>query len=190
MKTRIAKMAAGLSLAVVGLLATAAQAQILDQVQDDIGASFNVETLNWQQEITVGVAGQLAQIDIYVDTPGSATIYIGAGAPWQGEPYGFVLDFSTDVTGWHSIDVSAAGLEFEVGDGMALGFQGTNGGLWLGGGYVGDGVGPYPGVLWVNGIVYPIPGWDFAFRTWVVPAPGALALIGLAGFMGPRRRRA
>ena len=190
MKTGIAKVAAGLSLAAAGVLATTAQAQVLDQVQDDIGSSFNVESLNWQQEITVGLAGQLTQIDIFVSTPGSATFYLGEGAPWQEEPYGFVLDFATEETGWHSIDVSSAEMEFEVGDGMALGFAGTDGGLWISGGYIGDGVGPYPGELWVNGMVYPIPGWDFAFRTWVLPGPGALAMIGLAGLMMPRRRRA
>jgi len=190
MKTGIAKVAAGLSLAAAGVLATAAQAQVLDQVQDDIGSSFNVETLNWQQEITVGLAGMLTQIDIYVSTPGSATFYVGEGAPWQEEPYGFVLDFSADETGWYSIDVSSSEMEFEVGDGMALGFEGIGSTLWIGGGYIGDGVGPYPGELWVNGIVYPIPGWDLAFRTWVLPGPGALAMIGLSGLMMPRRRRA
>ena len=189
MKTGIAKVAAGLSLAAAGVLATTAQAQVLDQVQDDIGSTFNVESLNWQQEVTVGIAGMLTQVDIFVSTPGSATIYVGEGAPWQEEPYGFVLDFATQETGWHSIDVSSAEMEFEIGDGMALGFQGTNGGLWLGGGYEPPD-GPYPGVLWVNGIVYPIPGWDFAFRTWVVPGPGVLAMIGLSGLMMPRRRRA
>jgi hypothetical protein len=191
MKTGIAKVAAALSLAAVGLLATTARAQILDQTQEMVGASFNVaDTLNWQQEITVGVPGVLTQVDIYVATPGSATFYIGDGAPWQNEPYDFVLEFSSNEVGWHSIDVSSAEIEFEVGDGMALGWQATNGGLWVGGGYIDDGVGPYPGELWINGIVYPIPGWDLAFRTWMVPGPGALALLGLSGLMMPRRRRA
>ena len=113
----------------------------------------------------------------------------GEGAPWQVEPYGFVLDFATEETGWHSIDVSAAGMEFEVGDGMALGFEGIGSTLWLGGGYEPPD-GPYPGDLWVNGIVYPPSGWDLAFRTWVVPGPGVLAMIGLSGLMMPRRRRA
>jgi hypothetical protein len=190
MKTGIAKVAAVLGLAAAGIFATTAQAQILDQAQEMLGSSFNVETLNWQQEIIVGVAGPLVQIDFYVTTPGSARFYVGAGAPWQSEPYAFELDFFTEVTGWHSIDVSSAGMEFEVGDEMALGFQGTEGGLWIGGGYIADGVGPYPGDLWVNGIVYPIPGWDFAFRTWVLPGPGAMAIFGLAGLMSSRRRRA
>lgn len=189
MKTGIAKVAAGLGLAAAGVLATTAQAQVLDQVQDDVGASFNVESLNWQQEITVGLAGQLTQIDFFVSTPGAATFYVGEGAPWQVEPYGFVLDFATEDVGWHSIDVSAAGMEFEVGDGMALGFAGIGSTLWIGGGYD-DPDGPYPGLLWVNGIVYPPTGWDLAFRTWVVPGPGALVMIGLSGLMMPRRRRA
>jgi hypothetical protein len=189
MKTGIAKVAAGLSLAAAGVLATTAQAQVLDQVQDNIGATFNVESLNWQQEITVGVAGQLTQIDFFVSTPGAATFYVGDGAPWQEEPYGFVLDFVTEETGWHAIDISSAGMEFEVGDGMALGLAGIGSTLWIGGGYEPPD-GPYPGELWVNGMVYPIPGWDFAFRTWMLPGPGSLAMIGLAGLMMPRRRRA
>ena len=190
MRTTIARMAAALSVAAAGVFATTGQAQMLDQAQDMLGATFSVETLNWQQEIQVGLAGQLAQIDIYVTTPGSAMFYVGANGPWASEPYDFVLDFDTAETGWHSIDVSSADLVFDVGDTFALGMMGTDGGLWIGGGYIGDGIGPYPGDLWVNGVVYPIPGWDFAFHTWVVPAPGALAIFGLTGLIGPRRRRA
>lgn len=190
MRTTIVKMAAALSLAAAGVLATTAQAQMLDQAQEMLGATFNIETLNWQQEIQVGLAGQLVQVDFYVSTPGSALFYLGAEGPWANEPYDFTLDFYTETTGWHCIDVSSANLIFDVGDTFALGMKGTEGGLWIGGGYVDDGVGPYPGDLWVNGIVYPIPGWDFAFRTWVIPAPGALAMLGLAGLIGPRRRRA
>ena len=172
-------------------LTSAAHADlILDQTQEGTNASFNADasSLEWQQSIAVGVAGLLAQIDIYVAQVGSSTFYVNAGSPWQNDAHDFVLNFSTNTTGWHSIDVSSAGLILNVGDVFVFGWDNTDGGLWVGGQFI-NGGDPYPaGELWLNGSEF-VPGWELAFRTWAVPAPGALALLSFAGLVGSRRRR-
>ncbi|MHC4429324.1 MAG: hypothetical protein ACYS0D_12100 [Planctomycetota bacterium] len=165
---------------------------IIDQTQEVISASFNMDasTLEWQQSIEVGAAGLLTQVDIYVTTPGSSTFYVNAGSPWQVDAHDFVLNFSTAATGWHSIDVSSAGLVFSVGEFFVFGWDNTNGGLWTGGAFI-DGGDPYPpGELWLNTAPY-VPGWELAFRTYMStsPAPGGLALLSLAFLTRTRRRR-
>jgi hypothetical protein len=58
-------------------------------------------------------------------------------------------------------------------------------------GIAGDTNNPYPfGHVFANPGFQPFPNFDYAFRTWVsLPAPGALALLGIAGLAGQRRRR-
>jgi hypothetical protein len=178
--------------AAVGITAGAAEAGVIDQAQELHGASFNMDAsvLEWQQEITVGLAGLLTQIDVYVSTTGSSTFYLNVGAPWQDDPNDFEMLFVGDEPGWHSIDVSSAGLNFNAGDHFVIGWDNIDGGLWLGGHYI-DGGDPYPaGDLYLNGVPHtPGNNWDLAFRTYVIPAPGAVLLLGLAGLVGPSRRR-
>ena len=191
MKAGITKAAAVLGLAAVGALALPASAQVLDQVQEMTNASYNMDatSLNWQQEIITGIAGQLMQVDVYATGLGSATFYLNDGAPWQSDDNDFETVFSSHGAGWSSIDVSSAGLYFDVGDPFVMGWVGGGTGLWMGGGYIDNGVGPYHGQLFLNGSPHSNGGWDLAFRTWV-PGPGAVALLGLAGLASPRRRRA
>lgn len=49
---------------------------------------------------------------------------------------------------------------------------------------------PYPfGNVYANAGFQEFPTFDYAFRTWVsIPAPGVLALLGIAGLAGRRRR--
>ena len=181
------------SVAAIGTLAgTAGAGLILDQAQEMTSAAFNMDAtfLEWQQEITVGVTGQLAQIDVHVNTPGSATFYLNSGAPWQTDTNEFEMLFVGKTTGWHSIDVSSAGLTFDVGDNFVIGWIGGGDGLWMSGGFI-DGGDPYPaGDLYLNGAPHtPGNNWDLAFRTHVIPMPGAIMLLGLAGAVAPSRRR-
>ncbi|MHC4415333.1 MAG: hypothetical protein ACYS0G_08620 [Planctomycetota bacterium] len=173
----------------------AGQAQaglIQDQTQELLNASFNMDAdiLEWQQEVTVGVAGPLAQIDVNVSQTGSAMFYLNVGSPWQNDANDFQVLFVGNTPGWHTIDVSSANLIFDVGDTFVMGWIGGGTGLWMGGGFIDNGD-PYPaGDLYLNGAPHtPGNNWDLAFRTYVVPAPGPLLLLGLAALAGRRRRR-
>ena len=72
-------LAGGLVLiGVIFLAAVPANAQILDQVSPNMNASFNADatSLTWQQEVEVGLAGTLVQVEMYVNTPGSCQFFI------------------------------------------------------------------------------------------------------------------
>jgi hypothetical protein len=192
MKAGITKAAAVLGLAAVGMPAMSASAQMLDQVQEMTNASYNMDAtfLEWQQEIITGIAGQLVQVDVYAAGTGNATFYLNDGGPWQGDANDFEMLFTSTGPGWYSIDVSSAGLSFGAGDPFVMGWVGGGTGLWMGGGYIDNGVGPYHGELWLNQAPHSNGGWDLAFRTWVIPGPGGMAMLALAGLIAPRRRRA
>jgi hypothetical protein len=164
----------------MGLLASCASAQVLDQVSPFNNASFNMDapSLHWQQEAVAGLAGQLVQVDLYVTAPGSCTFFINDGPPWQVDPPNWTTTFSAATTGWHSIDTSAAGLALSPGQHFVLGFDGGGTGMWLGGSYAPPGGGYPAGECYLNGNIHGGGGWDIAFRTYV-PEPAALALLAL-----------
>jgi hypothetical protein len=48
---------------------------------------------------------------------------------------------------------------------------------------------PYPdGIVYANPGYQPFPDFDYTFRTWAIPAPSSLALLGLGGLVLRRRR--
>jgi len=160
---------------ILGAAVTApARAQVLDQEQSEHPYSFNGDATwaRWQQGITVGLAGPLAGIEIYVyeeggNPPGTAEVYVNAGPPWQYDTHDFETICSPSQEGWVYIDTSAAGLNFDVGDQFVIGVQGIGGGFWFGGSSPGPG-GPYDrGELWSEESVYQGGQYDMAFRTWV-----------------------
>jgi hypothetical protein len=126
------------------------------------GASYS----NWASEARLGI------YDMDIDN-GEGDIYIWYGSPFSGinsggdTPGGFVNYVGTDFS---SGDVSANG--YHIGSEGDIGAAGTS--TW------GDGSGS-PAGIWTSGTV------------WVtidtIPAPGALALLGLAGIAGMGRRR-
>ena len=56
-------------------------------------------------------------------------------------------------------------------------------------GIAGDTNDPYPyGNVFANPGYNPFPTFDYTFRTWAIPAPSSLALLGLGGLVMRRRR--
>jgi len=185
---------------VIGGIASAAP--VLDQESPYVGAGFNAGTSqgSWQQEVTVGMTGQLTRIELYAQGVGTTPLSINAGGPWQSDPSEFSTLFTSAGQGWVAIDTTSAGLFFNAGDTFVIGLGGTDSGLWMGGSYVSPNGGYEAGRLWYNstGSIAPFgPEWDIAFRTYVdaqsnpaVPAPAALVLSSLGtGLIGWLRRR-
>lgn len=160
---------------------------ILDQESPVSNAyCFSGTSLNWQQEVVVGLDGPLAGFELYAWTPGSAIVYINAGAPWQDDVNEFEITVSPSSIGWFFIDTADANINFDVGDHFVIGLQGTGGGLKVGG----SSPGPYPeGMLYVDGDIHVSPDYiDFGFRTYV-PEPGSLFLLSLGALAALRRLR-
>lgn len=127
----------------------------------------------WQQGITVGVAGQLTRISIYVlvdegnwGPNGPTQLSVALGAPWQsGAPVWHITAMLQN--GWNVFDVSKARIAVEIGDELTLGVHGE------GGSNFNPGIGisyadQYPGGdLLMNGSVSSEK--DILFRTYVSP---------------------
>jgi len=136
---------------------------VLDQSSPSVQAINCNSGLHWQQEVIVGITGQLTSFQLQVVTAGTANIYINRGAPWQGDANEYQTAFNPTAAGWHTFDVASLGLMFQAGDRFVIGVQGT-GGLYLQGNS-----NSYPGRLYWNGDSYEM--LDLAFRTYVLPSP-------------------
>jgi hypothetical protein len=138
----------------------------------------------WGRDIA-GLSGMDVFVGSWLDGGGGADAYEYAGGGWGGLPFAVSVwaDWDNNTIQWNFYDfvagLSSAGItgfDFEIA---------TTGGNW------GDpaidllgGEGTQPG--WGGGSTSTDRShYDFSF----VPAPGALALIGLAGLAGRRRRR-
>jgi hypothetical protein len=165
--------------AVVTALSPIAGAQVLDQVQELDPYSFNGDATwaQWQQEITVGIAGQLAGVEIKAHEEGGAPVgdaffYINVGSPWQSDPNEYEETIDPPGPGWLYIDVSSSNIMLDVGDTFCIGITGINANFWFLGSAPSPG-GPYAGgALYFEGSIYQGGQYDMAFRTYMfVTAP-------------------
>ena len=143
--------------------------------QTDLAQSFQTQDYNH-------IAGAGIYLYIY-GSPGDVTISLWDFLPNQG---GTMLTSATAVgtpDSW--FDVYWDPITITPNTTYYLVFTDANTGM----GIAGDTNNPYPyGCVYANSGFQQFANYDYTFRTWVVPAPGALALLGLAGLIGRRRR--
>jgi len=176
-------------------------AAIIDQQNS---APLNVQfggSHTWQQEVTTGLTGQLAGVDIWFTNVGTAHFSINRGAAWQSDANDYFADVLVTAQGWTHIDVSAANLQFVAGDKFVIGLSASTSTNFdfLGTGAIDQGsVDQYSGgAIHADGSSNPyFPSFDMGFRTYVetasvVPEPAALTMLGLSvlGFAGAAMRR-
>ncbi len=168
-------------------------AQILDQ--DNVNPSPNASgrlsefdgSFRRAQTFTVGMGGILHSVEVEADEPEELRILSTA----KGVPTYTTLATSTSVTSsasFHLFDLTAANLSINSGDVLAIelvkvGEPGHVSHYWtgtfeLGGGYYPGGsdyyINPdYGATTWTQNL-----DDDWNFRTYVVPEPGSLVLLG------------
>ncbi|UCD75294.1 MAG: hypothetical protein JSV91_16105 [Phycisphaerales bacterium] len=143
--------------------------------QTDLAQSFQTQNYNH-------IAGAGIYLWLY-GNPGNVTISLWDFLPNQG---GTMLTSATAVGTPNSwFDVYWDPVPITPNTTYYLVFTDDNTGM----GIAGDTANPYPyGCVYANAGFQQFPNYDYTFRTWVVPAPGALALLGLAGLVRRRRR--
>jgi len=172
----------------------AAEAEVLlDQSNLDMTVGLN-GALHWQQQITSGLAGQLAGISLW--GVGSARVSVAEGDAYSSGPFAYSEVVAFETPGKTYIDLSAANIFLSLGEAFVIDLtEGTNGygaaratyaggDLWLD---TADGPTDYTVAVGGSGIT-------LRFETYVaVPEPSTWALMiagfGLAG-SGLRRRTA
>ena len=125
----------------------------------DFVLDLDGENFTWADDLTVLIASADLS-DILVQMGGFSDFGATYKYTW---PVGAAGDAGTEAGGLVSTDV--------LGGIDATGYY-----VWIGNGYGSGGVGTWSGNIKINGTI------DY------VPAPGALALLGVAGLAGRRRR--
>lgn len=192
---------------------------VVDQQNLVGGAGIGpTRTQTYQQGLTAGGSGLLAQVDLNILYLACCAQPAGFGAtntflldvygspPWNGAPANAIaplasIPVTVTQTGWLSIDVTAAGLVLSPGQQFAIGLRSDV--YWdLGI----DSSGPYNpyggGSLYGNGNLIQgnsqgVGAWDLVFKTYLsdappVPEPATSLFIGLglAALSATRRRGA
>ena len=178
----------------LGFVVSAHANSILDQNNPPLNVGLN-DGLEWQQQITVGLGGELSGITLYtnsgVDTD---TVKIGVGSAYYTGQWAFTTTVGIGSTGTF-IDTSSANILLNPGDHFVIDVSGGPGCCNLAGSttaYSG-------GDLWlnINGTHYDytqLYGYSMAFQTYMntdVPEPGTLVFMGTGalGLAGLLRRK-
>ncbi len=192
----------------IALSSNIAMADTLDQVSEEGNLTYLVDSsLDLAQSFTVGLSGQLTQIDLFIgrDVATSSALQfdirtLTGALPSEPDAGGniFAAISSSAGTisttdGWHSFDVSGAGLSVNAGDVFAIALRSDDaaGYRWNASdsGLYTDGANFLRIVNWVEDpFSRPV---DLAFRSFVaVPEPSSLAILSVfAGLACVRRQR-
>ena len=152
-----------------------AQSGTLDQDSPATNAGFNfsASSLVWQQQVRVGVAGQLEGIRLFLtgNVGSHIDIRVRVGDGWNVGPVVFSTGYDNTTGGVEMpfIDMTSANLNFAVGDTFVWEVQGDDTGMGGQGSYVPPpGTPEYPEFLFLNGPgCYSDCGWRLAFQTYM-----------------------
>lgn len=169
-------------------LAAAVSADVIDQNQPDDSvymAAFSQTDLaqSFQTQSAPNITGAGIKLQPGVGSTDNVTIELWTTLPNGGGQ--MLASGSAQGTQGEWVDVFWTGVNINANTTYYLNFTGNT---TLG--IAGSVNNPYPfGQVYANPGYQSFPDFDYAFRTWTIPTPGALALLGLAGLTGIRRRR-
>lgn len=131
----------------------------------------------WQQEVTVGISGQLTRIDIFVendptnDFTNSTELSVSLGGPWQTSAPVWSIT-AVLVPGWNTFDLSKKRILLKAGDEFVIGIHGQNVNNLFDPGIAISYGDQYPGGdLYMNGSLNSEVN-DILFRTYVKQSAG------------------
>ncbi|MCC7388405.1 MAG: hypothetical protein IT431_06515 [Phycisphaerales bacterium] len=174
-------------LAVAGL-AGAVSADVVDQYQGDgsvymagFGQTDLAQSFQTQSAPNITGAGILLQAGI--GSSDNVTISLWTTLPNGGGQ--MLASASAQGTAGEWVDVFWGAVAINPNTTYYLDFAG-NSSL----GIAGSLNNPYAfGQVYANSGYGGFPSYDYAFRTWTIPTPGALAVLGMGGLVAVRRRR-
>jgi hypothetical protein len=174
-------------LAVAGL-AGAVSADVIDQDQPDGSvymAGFSQTDLaqSFQTQSAPNITGAGILLQAGIGSSDNVTISLWTTLPNGGGQ--MLATASAQGTAGEWVDVFWGSVPISANTTYYLDFSG-NATL----GIAGSVSNPYAfGQVYANPGYGGFPDFDYAFRTWTVPTPGALAVLGLGGLVATRRRR-
>lgn len=174
-------------LAVAGI-ASAALADVIDQNQPDGSvymAAFSQTDLaqSFQTQSAPNITGAGILLQSGIGSVDTVIIELWTTLPNGGGQ--MLASGSAQGTAGEWVDVFWNGVNIAPNTTYYLHFTGNS---TLG--IAGSVSNPYPfGQVYANAGFQSFPDFDYAFRTWTIPTPGALSVLGIAGLAATRRRR-
>ena len=174
-----------------------AQTGTLDQVSPvpmgggSAGYNYDAPSLTWQQEVVVGVGGQLEGFELSRSGPVGSTfdVRLRVGSGWNLSPvvWSGISPAGTGAAATNYFDVTSAGIALNPGDAFVIEIQGNGSGAGGSGSYVAPPGAPlYAPNLYLGGPgCFADCGWRLAFRTWMLTAVGTSYCSGSASLPCP-----